>query len=384
MSGPDILLVDDEPGIVSALCRLLARNDSLRVEAVTDPREAASILGRSPPKVLLTDYRMPDMDGLELLCHARRTAPDTIRVLLTGQADRRHVVDAINMGRIFRFLDKPWDDRELLAVVGEALAAHDARRAVSALRSDADSAWGIQRGLLPQHPATGEAAFFLTACEHASGDYVDSIDLPDGRTALVIGDVCGHGLGAALFVAAARAVIRTGFADGLDPATIVDRTNRFLCRDMHGGRFLTLFLGVHDPVREELWYLNAGQSPPLVLGDHGAFELPATSVPLGLSAESPRASGVEAPFHAGEMLLAYTDGLIEARDSQGELFGRERVRRIAVDRDPGTTPGTLVTTLHDAVLAFTDGRGTRDDLALLVYRAQAVPELARSRESIRS
>lgn len=375
MTGVDLLLVDDEPGILRALGRVLADLDDLRVETVTDPREAAVILRERPPRVLVTDYRMPGLTGLDLLREARHACPNTIRILLTGQADRGHIIEAINVGHIFRFLEKPWDDDEVRAVVREALGAHEARRAAHALRRDAEAASGVQRGFLPRRPAGGQAALLMTPHEYASGDYVDVVDLPGGRTALVMGDVCGHGLGAALFSTAARALIRSGLADGRDPVAVIERTNRFLHRDMPDGRFLTLFLGVHDAARETLWYVNAGQSPPLVLAGDDVFELVGTSIPLGLDHRAAFGPGDEVPLRPGQTLFAYTDGLIEARDGAGEFFGTERVMRVLRDRGREAALETLVEGARDDAYAFAGRDGVSDDVALLAYRPGPVPAL---------
>jgi serine phosphatase RsbU (regulator of sigma subunit) len=191
-----------------------------------------------------------------------------------------------------------------------------------------------------------------------------------------MGDVCGHGLGAALFATAARALIRSGLADGRDPVEVIERANRFLHRDMPQGRFLTLFLGVHDPARETLWFVNAGQSPPLVLAGEDVFELSGTGIPLGLDDGIPFGPGEEAPLRPGHTLLAYTDGLIEARDGAGEFFGTERVARLLRAKGPAAALDTLVEGVRDDLYAFAGRDGVSDDLALLAYRPGPVPALA--------
>lgn len=372
MGKIDVLVVDDEPSILRAITRVLASAGDFSVKTVGDPHEAVALIEQSSPRVLVTDYQMPGMNGLELLGQTRRLAPDTIRILLTGQADKTHVIEAINVGRIFRFIAKPWDNDELRAVVREGLAAHEARRDDRAMRADVEVASHVQRGFLPVRPASGEAAFVMTPHEHASGDYVDALDLPGGRTALILGDVCGHGLGAALFVTAARSLIRSGLSEGGDPVEVVERANRFLSRDMRDGRFLTLFLGVHDPERETLWYVNAGQTPPLVVLEDDVLELAGTTMPLGLDATTSYADAVEIPLRAGEVIVAYTDGLVEARDPGGEFFGTERVMRLLYEQGP-KSPDLLVDCLREAVHGFAGGGGVSDDLALLAYRPHAVP-----------
>ena len=132
MSRQDVLVVDDEPGVLRAVTRVLAGTAELQVETTEDPRQAIAVLRDRPPKVLLTDYQMPELTGLVVLREARRAAPDTIRVLLTGHADRAAIIDAINVGRIFRYVAKPWSNENLTAVIREALEASGGNKSKAA------------------------------------------------------------------------------------------------------------------------------------------------------------------------------------------------------------------------------------------------------------
>ncbi|MCP5151590.1 MAG: EAL domain-containing protein [Chromatiales bacterium] len=139
---PVVLLVDDEPGILAALRRLLRRSP-YTVLTAADGLQALEILGHSPVTVVVADYRMPRMNGAELLLEARRLAPDTVRILLTGDADLHVVSDALNKGAIFKFLLKPWDQEGLLRTIEEAVQMHRLARENARLTrelADANSA----------------------------------------------------------------------------------------------------------------------------------------------------------------------------------------------------------------------------------------------------
>ena len=135
---------------------------------------------------------------------------------MTGQADRKNIIEAINDGGIFRFVAKPWHNEALCALVREALQAHEFAREGSSLRGQVELVGEIQREILPRTLDTAEAqtACWATPCEFASGDYVDTLALPGRRTAILVGDVSGHGLGAAIFVFTARALLRSGLQEG--------------------------------------------------------------------------------------------------------------------------------------------------------------------------
>ncbi len=376
-----ILFVDDEPNLLRAVERTLEEEFPAGVESTTDPREAILRLQCHRYKVLVTDYQMPHMDGVALLGEARRLAPDTVRVMLTARTEVREVAAAINTGQIFRFVSKPWSEGELSAAVRDAIAFHDERQSRREERARAESerkalgaavfaAGEIQRALLPAgriEVEGGTACCAILPCEHATGDYLDAVALEGGRTGLLLGDVSGHGLGAALFVLTARALLRSGLLAGVALAPLLERTNAFLCRDMGNERFLTLFAAIYDGTTGMLTYLNAGHVPPLVLGSSGLRELPRTSLPLGVLEEARYNAVRQERLAPGECLLAYTDGVLEARNPQGDFFGAQRLRELfAGPRD--AAPEAILALLRDAVASFALPRGLDDDVALLALR----------------
>lgn len=115
-----ILLVDDELNVLKALMRLL-HPCQYRILMANSGAEALTILGREPVDLVISDMRMPNMDGAELLARIRDEWPDTVRLLLTGHADMAQTIAAINQGQIYRYIAKPWDDQELLLIVRQAL-----------------------------------------------------------------------------------------------------------------------------------------------------------------------------------------------------------------------------------------------------------------------
>ncbi len=128
-----LLFVDDEENILKALRRLFHRTGHEILTARSGP-EALEVLAERPVSLILTDQRMPGMTGTEMLTKARELRPDAVRIVLTGYADVKAAMEAINDGRVLRFLPKPWDDRGLLEVVEQALADLDLRRENAALQ----------------------------------------------------------------------------------------------------------------------------------------------------------------------------------------------------------------------------------------------------------
>ncbi len=135
---PKVLLVDDDPQLLRSLESLLCRR--FEVVAISDPRLALEHLRRHPIDVIISDQRMPGMSGTQLLEEARRHSPHAMRILLTGYADQRATIDSINQGEVFRYLEKPWDQRKLLQTVEEAAFAAHASRQIAAHPSQAPPA----------------------------------------------------------------------------------------------------------------------------------------------------------------------------------------------------------------------------------------------------
>jgi response regulator RpfG family c-di-GMP phosphodiesterase len=134
--APVVLLVDDEPQVLASLADLLRKE--CRVLSTTDPAEALRILETRDVALLLSDQRMPEMSGTEVLARAAALSPTTVRVLITGYTDIEAVIDAINQSRVFSYIAKPWDPDALLAVVREATELHglasEERRLLSELQ----------------------------------------------------------------------------------------------------------------------------------------------------------------------------------------------------------------------------------------------------------
>jgi len=126
-----LLIVDDEPHILSALKRLF-HPEGWNILAADNARDGLELLAEHKVQVVLSDHRMPGMNGTEFLRRARALYPETIRIILSGYTDLETVVDAINRGTLFKFLSKPWDDDTLREQVREAFQYHELRTAASA------------------------------------------------------------------------------------------------------------------------------------------------------------------------------------------------------------------------------------------------------------
>ena len=232
----------------------------------------------------------------------------------------------------------------------------------------------IQEGLMPSAPPQVEGfelhGWFRPA-EHATGDFYDFVRLGDGRQAVVVGDVTGHGIGPALITATAQASLRSYLKVLTEPAKVVTMLNADLAERMDDGMFLTLFLGVFSE-DGELEYVNAGHTPPLLWrhADQTIEELPATGPALGLMDGMDYEVSAPMMLHPSDTLLAFTDGLVEARhhDRPDRFFGESGVRAILAELGWGNPSAEdLTEQVVAGVLDFSGGE-REDDMTLVALR----------------
>lgn len=186
----------------------------------------------------------------------------------------------------------------------------------------------IQHNLLPKEPppAPGlEVAGDSQAAEWTSGDYYDYVPLQNGGTAFIIADVSGHGLGPAMLASAARASIRALARTFDDVGELLTQTNAAVSDAVSGRGFITAFVAVIHPETRELHYAAAGHNAYL-LRAHGARQILSTDgPPLGVIPDVSLTRHRELPLESGDILILVTDGILETADSDGHLFGEDRL-----------------------------------------------------------
>lgn len=206
-------------------------------------------------------------------------------------------------------------------------------------------------------------------CEDATGDYYDLFpDLPGDRVGLALGDVSGHGLQAALVMAEARAFLRAFLRTAKDLPQALNLLNDHLVPDMEGGKFISMFAAVVDAGTGALEWCNAGHNPPyLVRADGSVRELAATGRILGILEDAGYVAGDPLALEPGDLLFVYTDGVTEARDPDGELFGEKRVAD-ELRRSQAGSAREVVANMRQAVRDFTRGGANDDDITMLAVK----------------
>lgn len=229
----------------------------------------------------------------------------------------------------------------------------------------------IQRDLLPRRLPDLEGWELGARYEPArqvSGDLYDFIQLSDGRLGIVIADVTDKGVPAAMVMATTRSVLRAAATsgDGPSPGEVLARVNRLLLPDIPENMFVTCFYAVLDPDTGRLEFANAGQNLPMLRSRNTVTELMARGMPLGLM-ESSTYEEDEVVVGPGDAVLFYSDGLVEAHDAAGEMFGKPRV----LDRVRNHAGGpALLDYLVESLIGFAGREGARDDDVTLVALAR--------------
>jgi sigma-B regulation protein RsbU (phosphoserine phosphatase) len=374
-----VLVVDDDPAMLRTVERILSPRHEVR--GYSSGEEAIEAARKEPFDVAIVDVRMPGLDGFEVTRAIRALRPRTEVVLVTGSVTDLDdkLVRAIEE-RAFYFITKPFSKAVLTSLVTWCLEmqrlAEERDDLIARLTEDLERARRFQRALLPQGLPKSfgsiRAASAWVSSETVGGDLYDVVPLQGDRLYLMVADVAGHGVAAALLVGMVKTAIGRGLQDfmGQDRIDLAPAARAVLdtLAPLNRNRLVTIFLGIVDVPGGTLHYLNAGH-PPAVLWKPGAEPrlLPATTPLLSYGIDlTPKPTGT-VPFAPGDRLAVYSDGVYEVRDPSGREFGREHLnRRLVEGRGPIEE---VVETVMQETGRHAGGRPPEDDLTLLVLEA---------------
>ncbi len=269
------------------------------------------------------------------------------------------------------------EDLNLLTVMANVAAIrieharlNEIEEAERAMAKDMQQAALIQKGLLPSKPPSVpglDIAGKTTACRTVGGDYYDFLEFSDGRVGMLVGDVAGKGMPAALLMSSLQARVQVLFEEADDLARKIGRLNKAICSNCPDNRFITFFMTVANPATGELAYTNAGHNPPLVVRSAGGFEtLRGGGVILGIL---PQAVYEESrmQMEPGDVLVLFSDGVTEAVDPNDQDFGEERLAALVASLRH-LPAAEIVEAIDAAVTEFTQGAPAADDITVVVVR----------------
>lgn len=242
------------------------------------------------------------------------------------------------------------------------------------IEGELNAAHEIQLGMLPDasggfHAEGMEAAALMDAAKEVGGDFYDVFELADGREALILGDVSGKGVSAALFMCVTLTLARNAVKDGLGPAEAMRKVNDHLAANNPNCMFVTLWMGILDRRTGRLAYANGGHCPPCVLPRNAAAPerwLRDVSGPLVGPFEDVGYAELETTLEPGDVVFAYSDGVTEAMNETKELFGEARMSKV-FDACRGERPQAYVGAMMNAIVAHRGAAEQSDDITMLVF-----------------
>jgi sigma-B regulation protein RsbU (phosphoserine phosphatase) len=258
-----------------------------------------------------------------------------------------------------------------VAIIIEKVMLHEQLIEKKRLEGQLEVARQVQLELLPASDPKLEG-FDICAwnfsTEEVSGDYYDWVSIYEDQIGLVIADVSGKGVPAALLMAFLRASLRAAIHIGYAPHISMAKVNYLLWESIERNQFVTAFYGVLDASNKTLAYTNAGHNPPLVMNRDGtAHFIERGGLPLGMFRNT-RYYEYYQSIEPGQTLVLYTDGVTEATGIKDEEYGRDRLEE-AVRANRHLSAKDLIAAIQQDVLAWTDGRGASDDMTFFIVKA---------------
>ena len=378
-----ILVVDDNESNRDMLSRRLRRS-GYYVDVAVDGRQALEMIYSGNFDLVLLDIMMPEINGYEVL--ERLKSNEAFRhipvLMISAVDDMDSVVRCIELGAD-DYLPKPFNPTLLKARVQASLSRkrlHDREQLYArSLEQELEIGRRIQRSFLPSlvpQPDGWDIAVRFQPAQQVAGDFYDVFDVPGGRVGLLIADVVGKGVGAALFMALFRSLIRA-YTDraSVSPASpamgilieAITATNGYV-RTVHKSAhmFASVFFAILEPCTGRLHYVNAGHLPPVIFDPNGETRrLPPTGPAVGLMSTATFDVRQER-LDPGELLLGFTDGVTEARNAARDFYTEERLLALLKELPPSAS--AVLDHVEESVGAFSCETCPSDDLTLLAVQ----------------
>lgn len=386
MATIKILSVDDEAPVELMMrhhFRRKIRSGEYEFFFARNGLEALAVLANTPDiEIILCDINMPEMDGLTLLAKVNEMHNPAMRVIMvSAYGDMTNIRQAMNNGA-FDFATKPIDMDDLARTIEKAIEqihyVHESQKEhtqLESLKKDLVSAKEIQQSFLPMvFPPFPEDSDKLdiyasmSAAKDVGGDFYDFFRIDDDHIALVIADVCGKGIPAALFMAVSRTIIHSKGMQGISAAECLTESNRLLANSTVNCMFVTVFYAVFNTKTGLVTYSNAGHNPPHIVRVGGTIEqLPMDGqFMVGAFEEEVYADNTLQLDH-GDTLVMFTDGVTEAKNSTHRQFGTDRLNNI-LSGVADKSSQEIVEAIKAGITDFVEDAEQNDDITMLVLK----------------
>ena len=370
-----LLLVDDEPTNIKIVNSIL--KDEYKIRVATNGAKALELVTATPlPDLILLDVVMPEMDGYEVCTRLKNVSStkDIPVVFLTGQTETSDETRGFEVGAV-DYIHKPFSPAVVQARVHTHLALRGVRQQLAqqldTIKKELEVARKIQLSILPHElPAVRDldlAARYIPMTQVA-GDFYDFIFIDDKHVGILVADVSGHGMPAALIASMLKIALATQTEHATEPAQVLTRLNQTLCGKFHG-HYVTATYVYLDMDKRILRYAGAGH-PPVLMFDAATGkirDLEENGFFLSWT-EDATYSSREVPLGQGDWVILYTDGITETKNREREEFGMERFRDFA-ERNSFLSTEQFATQLLDEVQRWSgraEDQEPDDDVTLVV------------------
>ncbi len=377
---PKVLIADDNRDLAE-LWSLILGDAGYDADVAASGGDALAAMSHQAYNLGVLDLSLPDVNGLDLFTAMRADIPEVEGIMITGHASTDSAAEALNRG-FYGYLLKPVEPDYLRIMVDRAserqrllLEREEQHRQLEvAYKRERRIAETLQRSLLPDlHvnvPGIHVACLYEAGMSEAEvgGDFYDVVPMSDGVVGVVLGDVSGKGLDAAVYTALTKYTLRSYALEDPDPGHVLRRLNRAFYLQSREETFTTLFFAVIDLRSGKLTYASAGHEPALLYRpDLGTTEwLHATGAAAGVIPDADYTT-VEVEFSDHDALLLYTDGASDARRGSEWLRAEGLQRLLEQNLQPDAQ--ATVAAIYRGILSFARA-GLRDDTALLLLRRQ--------------
>ncbi len=383
--GIKILSVDDEPDLELLMrqhFRKKIRSGEYEFFFATNGQQALDILDKDKEiNILLTDINMPGMDGLELLDKVEeRNRPVLRSIVVSAYGDMENIRTAMNRGA-FDFVTKPIDFKDLeitiektIEQINQLKKSYREHVDLVALNQELQTARHIQQSIIPNKfpafPGRKEIDIYalMQAAQNVGGDLYDFFFIDENRLGIVVGDISGKGVPAALFMALSRSVIRIAAMKGDLPDKCLEEANNHLCDVSQDSMFITVFYGILDIRNGSFIYCSAGHNLPFLLTRDGAVgTLQGTGDMVLGGIKGLNYHNIEIPLNRGDGIFVYSDGLTEALNDQKKEYTKSRLAKV-LESSSKLSPNDLITRIMSDLSNFTGNAEQSDDITMLAFR----------------
>jgi len=266
-------------------------------------------------------------------------------------------------------------DAELLQMdyTSAVCLGHFSDEELRQLESELELSQVIQRGLLPQQVPSIDGmniAAFSRPAQIVGGDYFDFVDFKDGEHGLILADVSGHGVSAGMFMSSLQTAFHTLVPDAESPLDVLERINRLYIHNINFTTFVTIFFSKYNPSTHTLSYANAGHNSAYLyrVATNQEIWLRPTGPAIGLT-EGFAIHKEDIRLESGDILLLYTDGITEATNHEGILWGEDNLADI-IRQNTGLSAERLIQKILSTLKGYTNGSPLTDDVTLLICKAE--------------